>query len=103
MKEADVDIVNKIMELQTEMKLTGLWQKEPPAWVNYFEENIFTQGKDFAQWLQYVFIPNHLQKENFAGVATEKKFIIPAAIKFFGNDMQKGKLLQILIEIDSMI
>jgi hypothetical protein len=33
----------------------------------------------------------------------EKKMIVPHAIKFFGDDVKKGKLLQILIEIDSLL
>jgi len=103
MKEPDVDIVDKIMELETEMKTTGLWQKETPAWVNHFEEKILTQGKDFAQWLQFVFIPNHAQKIQSLSVINDKKMIVPPAIKFFGNDVHKGKLLQILIEIDSLL
>jgi len=103
MKEPDVDIVDKIMELETEMKITGLWQKETPAWVNHFEEKILTQGKDFAQWLQFVFIPNHAQKIQSLSVINDKKMIVPPAIKFFGNDVHKGKLLQILIEIDSLL
>ena len=79
---------NKIHELEQEMKNKGLWQKEAPDWVNYFEEKIFAERKDFAEWLQFV---------------KEKRFIVPAAIKFFGDDVHKGKLLQILIEIDSLL
>ena len=38
MKKADLIIVEKINELEQEMKQAGLWQKEAPGWVNYFEE-----------------------------------------------------------------
>ena len=103
MTEADTIIVDKIKELEQEMKHTGLWQKNSPGWVNYFEEKIFTTDKDFAQWLQYVFIPNHAQKIQTLYVVEEKKMIVPPAIKFFGDDVRKGKLLQILIEIDSLL
>ncbi len=94
---------NKIHELEQEMKNKGLWQKEAPDWVNYFEEKIFAERKDFAEWLQFVFIPNHLNLSAQLSAVKEKRFIVPAAIKFFGDDVHKGKLLQILIEIDSLL
>lgn len=103
MSEIESIIIHKINELEQEMKCVGLWQKNAPDWVNNFEEKIFTTDKDFAQWLQYVFIPNHSQKVHFYSVRKEKKMIVPPAIKFFGNDLHKGKLLQILIEIDSLL
>ena len=103
MAALDYNIANKIEELEREMRNTGLWQIETPNWVNYFEEKIFTNGKDFAQWLQYVFIPNHIQKDGKRIFGKEKKMIVPSAVIFFGADVRKGKLLQILIEIDSLI
>lgn len=33
----------------------------------------------------------------------EKNMIVPHAVKFFGDDVRKGKLLQILIEIASLL
>lgn len=103
MKKADLTIVEKINELEQEMKYTGLWQKEAPGWVNHFEEKIFAEGKDFSEWLQYVFVPNHLNLSLQLSSIKEKRFIVPTAIKFFGDDVHKGKLLQILIEIDSLL
>ena len=103
MTKEGTSLTNKINELELEMKRKGLWQKETPDWVNYFEEKIFADGKDFAQWLQYVFIPNHSQKAAHYSSIKEKKMIVLPAIKFFGTDVHKGKLLQILIEIDSLL
>ena len=94
---------DKINELELEMRRKGLWQKETPDWVNYFEEKIFADGKDFAQWLQYVFIPNHSQQAAQYSSIKERKMIVLPALKFFGADVHKGKLLQILIEIDSLL
>ena len=98
---ADTIIIDKINELEQEMKISGLWLKETPGWVNYFEEKIFADREDFAQWLQYVFIPNH--KKKHLPVVIDKKMIVPQVMKYFGNDVVNGKLLQILIEIDSFI
>jgi uncharacterized protein YqcC (DUF446 family) len=103
MMETDNNIASKIKELELEMKAIGLWQKEVPEWVNDFEEKVLYNGKDFAQWLQYIFMPNHINRSTHLPITKEKKMIVPAAIKFFGDDVQKGKLLQILIEIDSLL
>jgi uncharacterized protein YqcC (DUF446 family) len=95
-------ITFKTVELEEELKATGLWQNNTPAWVHWYDADSSLAKTDFAQWLQFVFIPNHLQKSNIISVA-EKNMIVPHAIKFFGDDVRKGKLLQILIEIDSLL
>ncbi len=96
------NIISKTVELEAELKSTGLWQKDMPGWVHGFDDSSSIAKTNFAQWLQFVFVPNHLQK-NKTLPATEKKLIVPQAIKFFGDDVKKGKLLQILIEIDSLL
>lgn len=92
----------KTSELEEELKTTGLWQINTPAWVHWFDDGNSFGKTDFAQWLQFVFIPNHLHKNKIIPAA-EKKLLVPHAIKYFGDDVRKGKLLQILIEIDSLI
>jgi len=102
MKEPVNTIVAKTEELEEELKATGLWQQHIPAWVHRYDEENSIEKKDFAQWLQFVFIPNHLQKNKMIPVA-EKNLIVPHAVKYFGDDVRKGKLLRILIEIDSLL
>lgn len=96
------DIITKTAELEYELKLTGLWQKNAPAWVHWYDDSSSMVKTDFAQWLQFVFIPNHLHKNKMMN-ATAKKLMVPYAIKYFGDDVNKGKLLQILIEIDALL
>lgn len=96
-------IIDKINELEQEMKIRRLWLSETPGFANYFEEKTFSDGKDFAQWLQYVFIPNHKKSITFHSNEADKKFIVLQAMKFFGKDIMNGKLLQLLIEIDSLV
>ena len=95
--------IEKIKELEAEMKRLCLWQKIPPQWVNHFEEEIRLNVNGFALWLQYVFIPNHTQNGAFEDTTFDKQPIVPTAIKVFGNDIRKGRLLQILIEMDGVI
>ena len=95
--------MEKIKELEAEMKRLNLWQKTPPQWVNHFEAEIKLNTHGFALWLQYIFIPNHSQNDGFVDTTFDKQLIVPIAIKVFGNDIKKGCLLQILIEIDGLI
>ena len=97
-----MDIIEKTVELEMELKHVGLWQEDMPVWVQAYDDNSSIVRNDFAQWLQFVFIPNHLHK-NKTIAATERNFLVPQAIKHFGSDVKKGKLLQILIEIDSLL
>jgi len=94
--------MDKTSELEAELKNTGLWQIRSPAWVDWFEDGNSMAKTDFIQWLQFIFIPNHLQKKNMISAA-EKKLLVPHAIRYFGDDVRKGKLLQILIELDSLL
>ena len=95
-------ITNKTMELEEELKNTGLWQTDASAWVHWYNDESSIAKTEFTQWLQFVFIPNHLHKNKMMP-AIEKNLIVPHAIKYFGDDVKKGKLLQILIEIDSLL
>jgi uncharacterized protein YqcC (DUF446 family) len=84
-------ITEKINEVIEEMKKTGVWENETPPWV-----------KEFSEWLQFVYLPNRMQEAASNRWVIEKKYIVPQAVKFFGNDVKKGKLLQLLIELDSL-
>ncbi len=95
-------ITDKIIELKAEMKQIGLWKKQVPFWVNEFTQTAIQTEQDFAEWLQFVYIPNMMQLENRSSMGTEK-YIVPQAIQFFGKDVQKGRLLQLLIELDSLL
>ena len=95
-------LLNKTRQLEEELKAAGLWQKDMPTWVHEYDHRYNMQKVNFAQWLQFVFIPNHLKK-NINISATEKKLIVPQAMKYFGDDVKKGNLLQILIEIDALL
>ncbi len=95
-------IAEKLNEIKDELKQCGLWKKQLPEWVNdYASRNIITE-QDFAEWLQFVYIPNMVQQQNRSASNTEK-YIVPQAKKFFGDDIKKGKLLQLLIELDSLL
>lgn len=91
----------KIHEIILELKLQHLWQKKLPEWVTDFGSREIMSEEDFAEWLQFVYLPNLMQYDNRNVVAAEK-YIVPQAMKFFGVDLRKGKLLQLLIELDAL-
>jgi uncharacterized protein YqcC (DUF446 family) len=93
-----LSMARKIDEITHELKQAGLWKKNTPNWVTDYEEKMIGTEQQFLEWLQFVYLPNYTK----AGAA-EKKHIVPQAIKFFGEDVQKGKLLQLLIELDSLL
>jgi len=87
----------KVIEISDELKLAGLWKKNMPQWVTNYEEKMIASSQDFLEWLQFIYLPNFTKL-----AAIEKKYIVPQAVKFFGEDVKKGKLLQLLIELDSL-
>lgn len=95
-------IAEKINDVRTEMRSTGLWKTETPAWVKEFEKRTISNLEDFSGWLQFVYLPNRIQEAGNIKHTAEKIYIVPQAMKFFGNDLKKGKLLQLLIELDSL-
>ncbi len=96
-------ITEKINEVREEMKRTGIWKKETPAWVKEFEKRTITTGENFIEWLQFIYLPNRMQDAEKNKLEIERNYIVPQAVKFFSNDIKKGKLLQLLIELDSLL
>jgi uncharacterized protein YqcC (DUF446 family) len=102
MNEHSNAIVSLAADLENAMRAEDLWLNQLPGWVQGFQTGNAVLQTDFAQWLQFVFIPNHLHSNRQVPQA-EKNLIVPQAMKFFGNDVRKGKLLRILIEIDALL
>lgn len=76
------------------MKQLHLWKTETPAWVTDYEKGM-NSLPDFSGWLQFIFLPNCLLEIKERPVALQAK-------RFFGTDIGKGKLLQLLIELDAL-
>ena|SRR5690242_3268337 len=89
----------KILEITNELKKTGLWKKQMPVWVTDYKEKQIQDEQDFLEWLQFIYLPNC----SSVPVMDKKTYIVPQAMKFFGEDVRKGKLLQLLVELDSLL
>lgn len=90
--------LNKVEEIIDELRANGLWKTTDPLWVKNYEANINLVHDDFAEWLQYVYLPNCMWHK-----AAAAQSIVPQAMKYFGNDVRKGKLLELLIELDALV
>ncbi len=95
-------LTEKVTEVRQEMLRAGIWKNESPAWVNDFTERGIGTGEDFCGWLQFVYLPNRLQEAASKKSIPGRTGIVPQAVKYFGSDINKGKLLQLLIELDSL-
>lgn len=95
-------ISNKVKEIITEMKEQGLWKEEMPAWVIDYGKSETDNQKDFAGWLQFIFLPNRLLKEQHGTAASQNSYLVLQARTFFRTDIGKGKLLQLLVELDAL-
>ena len=90
----------KVNEIKAEMKRLSLYKRYTPGWVNDFTKRKIVTEEDFAGWLQFVYLPNRLQAQCHTPPAD--MLIVPQALQFFNADINKGKLLQLLIELDSL-
>jgi uncharacterized protein YqcC (DUF446 family) len=97
------ELLEKIRELKEELRRNGLWKLTRPDWVTDFEKKEISSHHDFTDWLQFVYIPNILEQPDVISAVTSKSYVALQAKKFFSQDVQKGKLLQLLIELDSLL
>jgi uncharacterized protein YqcC (DUF446 family) len=96
------ELKEKISEVKEELKKTGLLKLKSPGWVTDFENKEISSHQDFADWLQFIYLPNLVQKNDSLENVISKNYVALQARKFFSEDVKKGKLLQLLIELDSL-
>jgi uncharacterized protein YqcC (DUF446 family) len=95
--KADWDVGTKIQEVFQELKTLGLFREEIPQWVRQFKTGPLKHEQEFAEWLQFVYLPNCAQHR-----ALGKNDIALQAAKYLGKDPSREKLLQLLIELDAL-
>jgi len=89
----------KIDQVVNELKALHLWKDKMPDWVTGYSGNLVSRADDFASWLQFIFLPNMQYRKT---KKEQRELIAPLAVKYFGEDIKRGKLLQLLIELDSL-
>lgn len=101
MMTASTPETEKIREITNELKQAGLWKEEIPSWVIAYEKKVQDE-QGFLEWLQFIYLPNKLQR-NTTGNHSSQQLIAPQARVFLGQDLAKGKLLRLLVELDSLL
>lgn len=98
-----IDTLNeKVNEIIVELRKVDLWVQEPPVWVRNYQGGRKADSQEFLEWLQFVYLPNMLPQSGNHHTLISKNYVAPQAVKFFGDDLGKGKLLQLLIELDAI-
>jgi len=88
-----------ILRIINEMKALELWKRNTPGWItNYKSLLLHNDQHDFCEWMQFVFLPNR-----FIGTEKHTDSITLQAKTYFQHDITKGKLLQLLIELDQLL
>jgi uncharacterized protein YqcC (DUF446 family) len=100
--QKDIAIKQKVKELSEALKEEGLWKQQEPAWVHLYASNEVACEPNFVEWLQFIYLPNLLKEENKMVFVSSKNYIAPQAMQFFGEEVTKGKLLQLMVELDSL-
>jgi uncharacterized protein YqcC (DUF446 family) len=95
-------VLEKLGEIEAEMKQIGLWQSEPLQPEQYQFHTAFAMDTmSFAQWLQFVFIPkvkeaaktNQFPAKSQVGIQAIREFdTVPAA----------SRLVTLLSEFDAL-
>jgi uncharacterized protein YqcC (DUF446 family) len=96
------ELTDKITEVCQEMQRLAHWQHRAPRWVYQYGQSP-EKEVGFDEWLQFVYLPNLLQQAQHPRVSDQSQSLAPQAIKFLGEEVQRGKLLQLLIELDSLL
>lgn len=90
--------INKLAELESEMKLQGFWQATSPRWILEYNAFYFNKDCSFDSWVQFVFIPNCL-----CSMARPDILLLPQVKQRAAHWMAKPRMLQLLVELDALI
>lgn len=102
MATASQKLTDKIAEIYEELHRTANGERTAPEWVYRYGRTTENEPA-FDEWLQFVYLPNLLKKLQRREVIERQQNLAPQAVCFFGEGLQKGRLLQLLIELDSLL
>ena len=83
--------INLIIEA---MKQAGVWSNETPDWIRYYNEGPI---ENIWQWLQFIHLPLRS-----SGIIDQPKYLAPQLGNHTNSDPSKQKILQLIIELDSI-
>ena len=84
------------------MKKLKCWKKSVPQWVEQFNHHAQLEESDFFSWLQFVYLPNILTRDNTSG-GMRMCSIADQCGKFLKPGPENRRLIQLLVELDSLL
>ena len=105
MSDTHVRIAAVLMDIEKELRDLLLWQQQPPPPEALASTQPFgIDTLNFAQWLQFVFLPRMHQLADAAGALPQQCGIAPMAEEYFRDlGLNSGELLRQLRLIDRIL
>jgi uncharacterized protein YqcC (DUF446 family) len=95
-------VLEKLSEIETEMKQIGLWQNEALMSEQYqFHQAFAMDTMSFSQWLQFVFIPK-VKEAAKASQFPAKSQVGAQAVREFDTLPAASRLVTLLSEFDAL-
>ena len=95
-------VLEKLGEIETEMKGIGLWQSEPLTPEQYqFHAAFAMDTMSFSQWLQFIFIPK-VKEAAKANQFPAKSQVGVQAVREYDTVPDASHLVTLLSEFDSL-
>jgi uncharacterized protein YqcC (DUF446 family) len=92
----------KMDEVIHELKRCDYWNVSVPEWVNCFASCQPKKDIDFTSWLQFVYLPNIQQRINRYEIVRNSSIAAQAG-KYLGAHPANRRLIQLLVELDSLM
>ena len=95
-------VLSKIEDIESEMLRIGMWQEKPLEPEQYdFRAAFAGDTMTFAQWLQFIFIPN-VKSAAASGKFPASSQVGVQAIREFDGMNEASRLITLLNEFDAL-
>lgn len=95
-------VSSKLEQIEAEMRRIGIWQSDPLLPEQYdFRAAFAADSLSFAQWLQFIFIPN-VKSATASGKFPFESHVAAQAVREFGGMDKASALISLLDEFDKL-
>jgi uncharacterized protein YqcC (DUF446 family) len=95
-------VLAQVERIETEMKRIGRWQESPLEAEQYnFRAAFASDTMPFAQWLQFIFLPN-VRRAVDRNLFPAESHVAAQAVREFDSIPDASRLITLLTEFDAM-
>jgi len=95
-------VLAQLERIEGEMKRIGMWQEQPLEPEQYdFRAAFAADSMSFAQWLQFILIPN-VKKASTSGKFPSESHVVAQAVREFDGMDEASVLISLLAEFDNL-